>query len=289
MPTIYQIHCLGYSGSSMLNLLLDSVEGFRGLGEIDRMFRRDPVRPCVLCCPRECTTYEQVRREHFYRDCAAVYPGVRALVDSSKRPVFYEARRRDEPDLPYRAVLLFKTPHAYLYSWTGHMPEESHPDEAWQLWADYYTAQTPRADTIVWYRDLAGDPQRELGRILGRTPQFRRQSWWDTDTHTIGGNTAVMGQKNRQVDEDSGLFEAELLKNSGRKNKYRNRRHAIFVDEHWRLDEPFKALMDRYYRIRGAEIEEVVAELGLSVEWLKEDLWTGPKKGGSRQTSRATR
>ncbi len=271
---VYQICCLGYSGSSMLNMLLDSVEGLRGLGEIDRVFNRDPVRPCILCCPRECTVYDHARLDHFYGDCAGVYPDARALVDSSKRPAFCEARRRNEPKLAYRVVLLFKTPHAYLHSWTGHMPKGKPPGQAWKLWADFYSRQARQADVIVWYRELARHPQRELERILGRKPPFRRQSWWDTDTHVIGGNTAVMGQKNRQVDKESGLFDADRQKNSGRTNKYQRRRHEIFVDEHWRSDPSFKAFMDRYYRTRGAEIEEAVVGVGLSMDWLKEDLWS---------------
>lgn len=271
---VYQICCLGYSGSSMLNLLLDALEGFRGLGEIERVFDRDPVRPCALCCPRECTVYDRVRPEHFYLDCAGIYPGVRVLVDSSKRPTFYGPRREAEPGLPYRTVLLYKTPHAYLYSWTGHMPRDSHPDEAWKLWADFYGEQTRRADVIVWYRDLARDPHRELRRITGREPQFRRESWWNTDTHIIGGNTAVMSQRNRHVEQDAKMFETGLQENSGRKNKYRRRRHQIFLDQQWRDGEPFKAMMDRYYRERAAEIERPAAELGLSIEWLREDLWS---------------
>jgi hypothetical protein len=31
--------------------------------------------------------------------------------------------------------------------------------------------------------------------------------------------------------------------------------------------------MDGYYARRAADIDETVARLGLSVEWLREDLW----------------
>ncbi|NUQ66108.1 MAG: hypothetical protein HUU20_26905 [Pirellulales bacterium] len=272
-PVVHQLRCLGYSGSSVLNLLLDSIEDFRGLGEIDRLFNRDPTRPCILCWPNECKAYGRIRPDRFYLGCARVYPGTRFLVDSSKRPEFYEARQSGEPRLHYRSILLFKTPHAYLYSWTGHMPKDKHPDEVWKLWADFHAAQIGKADVVVWYRNLARDPERELQRILGHAPRFRRERWWDTDTHVIGGNTAVMSQKNRRVEAESRTFEAERQENSGRRNKYRHRRHAIFVDENWRRDEPFKALMDDYYRNRGAEIDTTVARLGMSVEWLREDLW----------------
>ncbi len=273
LPVVYQIRCLGYSGSSVLNLLLDSVDGFRGLGEIDRMFHNDPVRPCILCWPGSCAAYADVRRERFYADCAAVYPEVGALVDSSKRPEFYDARQAGEPHLDYRTVLLYKTPHAYIHSWTGHMPKGKHTDEVWKLWGDFHRAEAGKADVVVWYRDLARAPAGQVERILGHRPSFRRAEWWETDTHVIGGNTAVMSQKNRRIEADSEIFEAEIHRDSGRSNKYQDRRHTLFVDENWRRDEVFKAAMDGYYAQRGGEIAETVRRLGLSVQWLREDLW----------------
>ena len=282
---VYQLYGLGYSGSSLLNLLLDALEGFRGLGEIQRVFHCDPVRPCVLCSPRLCTAYEAARHDRFYGDCAGLYAGVRALVDSSKEPAFYGPRREAEPDLLYRKLLLYKTPHAYLYSWTGHMPPAACPDQAWRLWADFYSNHTRHCDLLVWYRGLVRDPHGELRRITGGEPRFRRQAWWDTDTHIIGGNTAVMSQGNPHVAKDEKMFEAARQASSGRENKYRDRRHQIFVDEQWRDDEPFKTMMDRYYRQRGEEIQRPAADLGLSVEWLREDLWSPRAREGREATT----
>lgn len=37
--------------------------------------------------------------------------------------------------------------------------------------------------------------------------------------------------------------------------------------------------MDGYYARRAADIDETVARLGLSVEWLREDLWIRPDGG----------
>lgn len=271
---VYQLCVLGYSGSSLMNMLLDSVLGFRGLGEIDRWHSQDPARPCIQCTPQDCGFYESVRKDYLYQDIARCYPEAKALVDSSKKSEFYQARRDEEPELDYRQILLWKTPHAYLHSWTGHVDPKYQPVTAWKMWGRYYAEVAAQASPQLRYEELTVDPVAALTKVLGELPLFRRPTWWQTDTHVIGGNTSIRAVLNEHTSSKSNLFTAERLPQD-RPNKYRGRAGEIFLDDAWRKDRAFQELADGLYAKFGHEVAPALELLGSSVEAMREELWQG--------------
>lgn len=232
-----QISCTGYSGSSILNLLLNAVDGVRGVGETDRI--RD--RPCTQCWPNECTFYDGVT------DWSSLYPNVEVMIDSSKL--------RDV-NVGYK-ILLYKLPHEFVYSWYKHTGE--HPSKGIGLWRDYYKGNS--GDIIIGYRDLIANPEFWVSRILrelGVSGTYNPIWYHDYGTHIIGGNSAVTAQCNFEFAATSDMF---------LKGKYKGKGQTLFLDEDWRTDTLFKAYMDIAYNTMDWQVFD------WTHDQLMEDLW----------------
>lgn len=272
-----QIHSHGYSGTSLLNLLLDAVNGVRGLGELYRAVPTEYGRiidgehdmrfPCYQC-GNSCRFYNNAPTAEIYAWVINQLPDTDILVDSSKLTEWYT-----ETSGPYvERVILAKYPHEFVYSCIGHHAGDL--AATFSIWFDKYQKMLPVTpeEVVIMYRDLATDPWESCQRIL-KENRPHRSNWWDTDTHILGGNTSCVAQHDLKKSPDffnREKYPAKIV----RKNKYKGNYHNIFLDEIWRDDQDFCKDAIKIYNQRRAEFNPVLKGLGIvgGVDFLIADM-----------------
>ncbi len=82
----------------------------------------------------------------------------------------------------------------------------------------------------------------------------RLQHWWETDSHIIGGNNAILYQVNWPAwfDECDDYLDG----------KYRGRRREIFRDMAWASDTAFVDQCRKCYLKMGNDLEPLLRQLG---------------------------
>ncbi|MCZ2344464.1 MAG: hypothetical protein LC104_22110 [Bacteroidales bacterium] len=256
--TVVQILGTGYSGSSILNLILDSLQGVRGLGEIARVYTRNPVRPCSLCQRSDqdhqidCHFYDAIPLHLFYSGCFLQYPDTHVLIDSSKSGAHYPQQERW---LEYQSIWVLKYPHEYAGA-TAFQNTRLTVRKRFENWIHHQEAaiQMGRGSLVVPYRSFAENPDAVVQTIcdfLG-IKNIRKADWWHTDTHIIGGNTSARAQVN--VHYQSYLQTAE---------KYQGAVHKIFVDQHWRTNQILCEKSLRAYRKFQPRLDAILTRLQL--------------------------
>jgi hypothetical protein len=227
--TVCQFLGTGYSGSSILNLMLDSIHGVRGLGEIYRVYDHVDVRPCGLCQSTdvetidECRFYDGIDRAGCYRELFQRYPDSRVLVDASKIGNRYP---RSEQEFTYRSLYLLKFPHEFVTG-SGFKHTKFSTEERFEIWlrANESELHVARGSLVVPYRSFALQADAVLKSICDflQIPFQKRDDWWNTSTHIIGGNWSARAQMNQRV---AGYLDTT--------EKYQGQSHKIFLDEVWR-------------------------------------------------------
>jgi|TARA_Y100000310_G_scaffold274205_2_gene290069 hypothetical protein len=280
LKTVIQIFGTSFSGSSLLNQLLNSQNGIRGLGEVVHYYMPMGKDGCCVQCKEkvvECPFFKDINPKKFYADCLAKYK-CDVVVDSSKSIRMMEVL---DPDLRYIRIFLSKTPHEYAYSCVQHSQEKN----AIQWFAQYsviyknlmnsYKNHEAKysgiyhADTVkLCYRSLALHPKKIIESLCSLcgvsfdSEAFSR--WYTTDSHIIGGNLSLRAQNN----QSEKFFQKD--------SKYKGKLNTIFLDQHWRNDEQFIDECKRAYRIYGSEFDEILQHLGQpSVQELVQDLESG--------------
>ena len=296
MEKVVWIVGASYSGSSLLNLLLDTQPGFRGMGEGAQVYYRPPRGevefprlaggPCARCksTVRECELYSRYHGGPFYRfnfdryDC-------RVLVDSSKS-VRMLTQKPTERSFQYRAIIISKAPHEAVYSLYKH----AH----WDRWSrggrafadveagmrfylnihqrhlrDLCQLDFTVESLAVRYRDVAANTGEELSKICDFLDEpfsgdRLNDEWWRTDTHVLGGNPAMVAQ----VSRDEGLAFAVPV-DRYLEGKYQDKMGKIFVDTAWKEDRSFIAECRKSYARNQAELWRLLPALGydLEAEW----------------------
>lgn len=272
-----QIHGVGYSGTSLINLILDAVDGVRGQGELYRAVptvygrkldgEHDKRFPCYQC-GTSCRFYDNAPTDGIYQWILSKLPDTDTLVDSSKLPQWYTERSGPHVE----RVILAKYPHEFVHSFMGHNGDSL--VNAFTFWFNEFQKILPlRSDeVVVRYRDLATDPWGTCARIL-KEVRPHRADWWNTDTHILGGNTSCIVQHDiKQVPEffNRELYPVKIV----RKNKYKGNYHKIFLDENWRDDHIFCKDAIEYYNIKRADFNPVLIDLGITggVDFLIADI-----------------
>jgi hypothetical protein len=227
MNTVFHIASPAYSGSSMLNLLLDSVDGVRGVGEVVHYHQDFPwITNCCRCrcAAKQCVVASAVKPDRFYHSIFEAYPDAVTLVDASKSIQYaMECRAMEECD--HRVIVLYRDMHAVIESTTHHHPAMS-PHEVEDLYMSFYEHQRGIIRESGWpcldvrYRLLCEQTDRTLRTICewAGIPFRRRANWWETDTHIIGGNYSVACQVQGREEFFSD-------------GKYAGQYHRVFVDE----------------------------------------------------------
>lgn len=250
---------LHYSGSSILNLLFDQQEGIRGLGECYHIYRGE--RECYCSCSRSlkhCAFFESISAENFYEQCFSRYD-CRVIVDASK--MWESFAMVQDPRFPFHAVLLSKTPHAWLYSYFQHHPDDTRDVVTmFKEYAYFYRRTIERLMEqgirfdVVTYDDLASNPYAECQRLcrsFGISVDPHTMSGpWTTDTHIAGGNHAVY----HQLQPESRFFDAS--------SKYHDKKGMLFHDEAWRRDHQFRVDCVEAYHVCGSILDPILRQLG---------------------------
>lgn len=259
VKSVLQIFSLHYSGSSILNLLLDQQEGIRGLGECYHIYGRE--RECYCSCGRHlknCLFFASISAENFYEQCFSRYD-CHVIVDASK--IWGNFAAAQDLRFPCYAVLLSKTPHAWLYSYMQHHPDDTRDVATMFKEYVFFYRQTIEQLTkkgipfdVVTYDALASNPYVECQRLcrpLGVSVDPHTMTGpWTTDTHIAGGNHAVY----QQLQAESSYFDAS--------SKYRHKKGVLFLDEAWRQDHPFRLHCVEAYTQLESVLDPVLRQLG---------------------------
>lgn len=295
MPELKVVWIVGmaYSGSSLLNALLNSQPGIRGVGEGAWVYRKGHVGgPCTYCQTptADCCLYGTFDGTDFYTNSAAHYENTNVIVDSSKHARWLVEHAAEEPNCDYFAILLSKTPHEQAFSLLGHYkwdhwnPDKRHHsvsacfrsyDKAYRKYISvlsaYFGRQYAKRVRTIHYREMAADPVATISRICDWIgSDFDRHpilaGWNDTDTHILGGNPAIISQL---TGNDSLSF--AVARNEYLQGKYSDRSESIFVDRCWESDPLFCKRCRKSYELEHVS-NDVLCTLGhRSVESLMDD------------------
>jgi hypothetical protein len=299
MEKVVWIVGASFSGSSLLNLLLDTQPTVRGLGEGSQVYRRGTWGkrnvvhvsggPCALCRSTvdECGLYKNYHGEPFYRFNFDHY-GCNLLVDSSKSVDMFCVKPR-EAEFGYTIVLISKSPpeavqsprlHAKWDHWDAHAKQVASVEHALSFYIATYRdyllelAQLKMSAPIVCvqYAQLARNPMRSIERLCNVVDEpFDTQRladrWWETDTHVLGGNPAVVAQ----IAQDDSLAFA-VPRDRYLDGKYDKREGQIFYDASWQRDLGFLEACFIAMNERRSELCELLPRLGYDFDSLMEEI-----------------
>jgi len=275
---IIQICGKGYSGSSITNMLFDSVTGVRALGEFNGKAKNDvfpyqPDIPCYAGCER-CDFFDGVHESKTpYGEMFDRYPDAKVLVDSTKLWRVLEKFSKAEPYYDYIRVRIVKLPHAWLHSSMTHngwgWDDQPRMESLINNWFGVHLTQVPTLTTIL-YRDFIAQPDFWLAHcmgLLGWPRIYRREHWWQTSSHIISGNLAL---RNQQTNPE--FFDTADA------GKYQGLKHTLFVDRAWREDKEFIKAVSRLYAKNWDDYEKRLKGVGLfNMDMLVDDLVTDMK------------
>jgi len=262
-----------YSGSTLLNQLLDTQPGVRGLSEANHWFDESAGAYCAHCnAPlRECVRWRQFAFNlDFYETAFAAYPDSHTLVNCAKHPSLAFQLMPLPPDgVVCRAVVLYKYPHEFAWSFIHH--EGATLEKSFREWigVNRYVfrylniGRDPREAPLrkhypcpfiseqdvlaLPYRELALEPAKNLRRICQKWgiafDVLAAASPWSRpkDTCMVGGNMALFAQRTG----DAQFFSRENARYL--QAKYVGQRNRIFLDAHWRKDADFRHACRRMY------------------------------------------
>ena len=275
MKTVLQILSAAYSGSTLLDALLDSQPGVVGLGEVAQLWEEKPpgIRrgPCHLCI-------EDAGRCSFWKDWHSPLnpfdyafdrcPEATVAVDSSKQPVRLTPVPRE---YLLRKVILVKTPHEWAASVRAHDLEEGRAatsfEDCFFHWKNLQTQNVRYCEGhgfLIRYCDLTQRPSEVLaalclwaGVVFDPEP-LANGSFWNRRSHALGGNPAVIDQLNDQTLEMKSGRRGWL----GGKYLLDQRWRKIHYDDAWVHDLELRQECERLYRAGDARLDDLLARLG---------------------------
>lgn len=245
---ILQIWSSGYCGSSILNLLLDSVIDVRGLGEINSAGTK--LQTCYQCI-NNCTFYDGIKKEELFDIIQEKY-GCVWMIDTSKNVAHYQ-------QYPHaKKLVLYKFPHEHADSCQNH--HNWTVEQSFINWIDNYDL-IRRNIGDEWltmaYKNLS---PIKICNWLGISAKQKRQNWWQTDTHILGGNTSVLCQTRQEFRVDH------------THPKYQ-KWEVVFLDDYWRKDNQLKKDCRAVYRNYQNKLKPIIEELGMkSMSEMQADL-----------------
>jgi len=282
--TIVFVMGTSFSGSSLLNSLLDTQPQTRGLGEAVHLFHKPTKAWCSQCqCHVDtCQLQTKIDRSHFYESIFKAYPNTDVIVNSSKH---WEQCFHYMPVPPnsfrIRIIVLSKSHEEFAFSYARH--RSCSFVEAIEVWIDFYQNFFANLDAVlnhqaatevqhllcsridensiayVTYHDLATNTDRTIKRVCDQLnlpfSNQLRQNLWRGNTCTIGGNNAVYAQRTG----NRSFFETELDYLDG---KYIGRQDSVFYDDLWSHSDELRRAVDAYRFEHGDEVAILQARLG---------------------------
>ena len=275
MKTVLQILSAAFSGSTLLDAMLDSQPGVVGLGEVAQLWESKPpgIRrgPCHLCLEDagECSFWKDWHPpanpfDYAFERC----PEATVAVDSSKQPARFTPVPRE---YLLRKVILVKTPHEWAASVRAHDREKDQSamsfDECFFHWENLQAEIVQYCDGqgfLIRYTDLTQRPAEVLadlclwaGILFDPTPLADR-SFWQRKSHALGGNPAVIDQVNDRGSEMTCGRRGWL----GGKYLAAERWRTIHYDDAWMNDLELRLACERLYRAGDARLNDLLARLG---------------------------
>lgn len=287
MKKIVRILGTAFSGSTLLNHLLDAQPGVRGISEAYHWFNPKTDAYCPKCegplkgCHMDKYRDDQDFWKHMFEE---VYPKDEVICDTSKHPgILWRHIPMVPEEYLCQVIILSKNPHEFAWSYLGHSPGDE-VGKAMLLWLGCYDLglkfinagldhtrhredhwRVPRLSARdickVSYRELALDHVGTVRRICEqlRLPfdeEATKNPWAvPTDTCMVGGNNAVYAQRVNSQE----FFNCEGKHLGYLDDKYKNKQGVVFLDEQWRSDGRFKKLCREYYQIRNVLYEPMDA------------------------------
>ena len=113
---------ISFSGSTLLNIMLDSFPGVYGGGELHYLVRQEEYRPTCTHCGDHCSvwtaeTLRKISKQNFYSSIADLM-GVDIIVDTGKSPVWFieSMTYPSDREIRFIPVLLVKHPIRHIAS-----------------------------------------------------------------------------------------------------------------------------------------------------------------------------
>lgn len=191
----------GYSGSTMLDLMLSNSQDGFSCGEIHALFypwRQHHLNPKCGCGNSNCDLWsrlqENYNKNNIHSGIFDQFSNLEYLVDSSKDPTWIKDQkdRMNSYGIDPVILLLWKDPVDYAYScWKRRKEMNWH-----KRWINYYRNLFSITDQYfaVSYRDLVrspGDILRELCNVVGIGYSPGMELFWNKVHHHLFGNNSV--------------------------------------------------------------------------------------------------
>jgi hypothetical protein len=282
-----------YSGSSVLNLIMDTQPKIRGLGETIHHIQ-NPNAWCTACGGElgHCELRPKIDYNRIHDAFFKHYPEDDVMFDTSKSWPHCFTQQRTDAEI--KIVLLSKRPHEFAWNWWQHTLKED-PDtparEGFAMWVrfyrnlmnaldhhcgvtkhrgvevgqDIYPLLLPSNIHFVTYQDMVNDTSGTVSGIchfLG-TPfdESKINDWFDTsDTCSVGGNNAAFAQrtKNQLFFTDSkDNPQADYLD-----GKYHGQYQKIFMDTAWQGNSGFYNVALHQYKQLKTPMARLLPILG---------------------------
>ncbi len=272
MKTVLHVLSAAFSGSTLLDALLDSQPQAAGLGEFAQLWEEKPpgIRrgPCHICgtAVHECSFWKDLGETNPY---AFAFEKTHAtvLVDTSKHP----SRLTPVPrEFAVKSVMLVKTPHEWASSVRAHNRMKGEPtsiEECFFHWTNLHGEilhHCQEGGFLIRYRDLTKRPESVLADLcMWAGIQFdpapvRSGSFWRRKSHALAGNPAVIDQSNDRPLEMVGGREEWL----GGKYLSPERWRQIRYDDSWESDLELRWECEKLYRDATPRLRSFLNRLG---------------------------
>lgn len=288
MKTVVHVLSAAFSGSTLLDALLDSQPQVAGLGEVAQLWEEKPpgIRrgPCHICGTdaSACSFWSDLGAANPYA-FALEKTGAGVLVDTSKQP---SRLTTVPPQLVVKPVMLVKTPHEWAASVRAHdrmRGELTSVEECFFHWTNLQGEilhHCREGGFLIRYGDLTRRPESVLAAfclwagIPFDPAPVRSGSFWHRKSHALAGNPAVIDQSNdRQLEMAGGR--ADWL---GGKYQPPERWRRICYDDSWTSDLELRSECERHYRDATPRLRSFLNRLGFgSPEQLAKQVATDAK------------
>ncbi len=260
-PFVLYILCPSRSGSTLLGNVLGGHPELLHIGEVVAPVRKARALRCRLCGDDPCPLWGGALPADFveaavhrfdgapegpgpgalHERVLAAFPGVRGLVDGSKKLPWARFHARSAAH-DHRFLFLRRDLRGCLASWKRTGPDQlaatarSAARQIQEL--DRFAASLP-ADRarIVRYEDLVAAPSRAVADIVAWLGLPRCEGLADHaqhDNHVVGGNPGPMWQRVSAAGRSVALVEADM--DPQQLAFYRGAGSAFVADERWRAE-----------------------------------------------------
>lgn len=193
MMQVTLVGSIGFSGSTMLDVMLGNGKDCFACGEVYALFDREP--PICTCGDPVCSIWSSVKeigREGFYQYLFDL--GYERVSDSSKSRGWFKYQNHilSEKGVKVNKVLLYKHPLNLIYS---HWRRRRTPDvNRWYRYNRDFHRLFHKDYHVISYEDLVTDPPDVLKRLCDALdyPYFEgKERFWEDISHHLYGSLST--------------------------------------------------------------------------------------------------